>query len=118
MAVISTRISHDPTGKAEGVTRQEEACRKLAADLGWQVVDVKTDDDLTAIGKRGQRAQRPAFAALLDMLSAREADTVIVWQPTACTGRHVTLNRMKDKYAANRRAGINHGGGRPFGYTL
>ncbi|MGW0878300.1 hypothetical protein [Streptomyces sp. NPDC002671] len=57
-AVFYTRISHDPTGKAEGVTRQEEACRKLAADLGWRVVAVKTDDDLTAIGKRGQRAQR------------------------------------------------------------
>ncbi|MDT9695178.1 recombinase family protein [Streptomyces sp. P17] len=78
-AVIYTRISHEPTGKAEGVTRQEEACRKLAADLGWSVVAVKVDDDRTAVGKSGQRARRPAYAELLDMLSAGEADAVLVW---------------------------------------
>ncbi|WP_432192821.1 recombinase family protein [Streptomyces sp. bgisy027] len=78
-AVIYTRISHDPSGKADGVTRQEDACRKLAAELGWVVIAVKTDDDRTAIGKRGQRARRPGYAALLDMLAAREADAVLVW---------------------------------------
>lgn len=78
-AVIYTRISHDPTGNAEGVTRQEEACRKLAAELGWSVVEVKVDDDRTAVGKSGQRARRPAYAELLDMLAAGEADAVIVW---------------------------------------
>ncbi|MEV2226992.1 recombinase family protein [Streptomyces phaeochromogenes] len=78
-AVIYTRISSDPTGNAGGVTRQEEACRKLAADLGWRVVGVKVDDDLTAIGKGSRRAQRPGYTAVLDMLTAREADAVIVW---------------------------------------
>ncbi|UXX95791.1 recombinase family protein [Streptomyces sp. AD2-2] len=163
-AVIYARISNDPTGQAEGVTRQQEACQKLAAELGWRVVGVKIDDDLTAIGKRGQRAKRPAFAELLDMLSAREADAVIVWHTdrlyrqardleplieivdrthaiirpvqqgeldlATASGRMIArilasvsthevehaIERMKAKHEANRRAGINHGGGRSFGY--
>lgn len=78
-AIIYTRISEDRDSDSLGVTRQEEACRKLAADLGWRVVAVKIDDDRTAYGKSGQRARRPAFAALLGMLAAREADAVIVW---------------------------------------
>ncbi|MFG3205005.1 recombinase family protein [Streptomyces sp. NPDC048192] len=78
-AVIYTRISEDRDGDQLGVGRQEDACRKLAADLGWHVVGVKVDDDKTAYGKNGMRAQRPAYAALLDMLSTREADAVLVW---------------------------------------
>ncbi|MFF0015195.1 recombinase family protein [Streptomyces sp. NPDC005374] len=78
-AVIYARISEDRDGDQLGVARQEEACRKLAADLGWHVVGVLVDDDKTAYGKSGQRAKRPAFATLLDMLTAREADAVLVW---------------------------------------
>ncbi|KUM85176.1 MULTISPECIES: recombinase family protein [Streptomyces] len=163
-AVIYTRISHDPSGKAEGVTRQQEACRKLAAELGWRIVGVKTDDDRTAIGKSGDRARRPAYAELLDMLSAREVDAVLVWHTdrlyrqardleplidiverthvvirpvkqgeldlATASGRMVArilasvsthevehaVERMKAKHEANRRAGINHGGPRTFGF--
>ncbi|WP_405773400.1 recombinase family protein [Streptomyces sp. NBC_01538] len=163
-AVIYTRISHDPTGNAEGVTRQEEACRKLAAELGWSVVEVKVDDDRTAVGKSGQRARRPAYAELLDMLAAGEADAVIVWHTdrlyrqardleplieiverthvlirpvkqgeldlATASGRMVarilasvsthevehSIERMKAKKEANRRAGVHHGGPRTFGF--
>ncbi|MFF7749815.1 recombinase family protein [Streptomyces sp. NPDC007971] len=163
-AVVYTRISHDPSGKAEGVTRQQEACRKLAAELGWRIVGVKTDDDRTAIGKSGDRARRPAYAELLDMLSAGEADAVLVWHTdrlyrqardlepligiverthvlirpvkqgeldlATASGRMVArilasvsthevehaVERMKAKHEANRRAGINPGGPRTFGF--
>ncbi|MFF3378364.1 recombinase family protein [Streptomyces sp. NPDC002680] len=163
-AVIYTRISHDSTGKAEGVTRQEEACRKLAADLGWSVVAVKVDDDRTAVGKSGRRARRPAYAELLDMLAAGEAEAVIVWHAdrlyrqardleplieiverrhvlirpvkqgeldlATASGRMVarilasvsthevehSIERMKAKKEANRRAGVHHGGPRTFGF--
>lgn len=163
-AVIYTRISENPNGVSDGVDRQEEACRKLAVDLGWKVVGVKVDDDRTAIGKNGLRAKRPGYTALLDMLSAREADAVIVWhtdrlyrqardleplidivEQTHAVVRPVmqgeldlatasgrmsarilaavsthevehAIERMKDKKAANRRAGVHSGGPRPFGY--
>ncbi|MGW6260785.1 recombinase family protein [Streptomyces sp. NPDC055085] len=78
-AVIYTRISEDRDGDQLGVGRQEEACRKLASDLGWVVVGVKVDDDKTAYGRNGMRAKRPAYAELLDMLAERRADAVLVW---------------------------------------
>lgn len=163
-AVIYARISHDPDGKAEGVARQEAACRKLAAELGWVVVGVKSDDDRTAIGKRGQRARRPGYAAVLDLLAARAADAVLVWHTdrlyrqardleplidivdrthavirpvvqgeldlSSASGRMIArilasvsthevehaVERMRDKHAVNRAAGVNHGGPRAFGY--
>ncbi|MER7799113.1 recombinase family protein [Streptomyces sp. NPDC001705] len=78
-AVIYTRISADRTGDQLGVGRQEAACRKLASELGWVVVGVKTDDDKTAYGRGTLRAKRPAYAELLDMLSGGEANAVLVW---------------------------------------
>jgi len=74
--VIYTRISNDPTGLAAGVTRQETECRKLAANLGMQVVEpVQVDNDLTAYKGR----KRPAYQRVLGMLRDGVADTVIVW---------------------------------------
>ncbi|MFD8519365.1 recombinase family protein [Streptomyces capillispiralis] len=78
-AVIYTRISEDRNGDQLGVGRQEDACRKLASDLGWLVVRVLEDDDRTAYGKNGLRAKRPAYAELLDLLAGGQADAVIVW---------------------------------------
>ena len=52
-AAIYARISSDQDGTTLGVQRQLEDCRKLAADLGWQVVDEYVDNDLSAYsGKR------------------------------------------------------------------
>ncbi|MFE1441578.1 recombinase family protein [Streptomyces sp. NPDC058739] len=78
-AVIYTRISEDRDGDQLGVGRQEDACRKLASELGWLVVGVKADDDKTAYGRNGMRARRPAYSELLDMLRTGEADAVLVW---------------------------------------
>ena len=38
-AAIYARISQDRSGAQSGVTRQLEDTRKLAADLGWEVVE-------------------------------------------------------------------------------
>lgn len=73
--VIYCRISSDRTGAGLGVQRQEEDCRNLAEQLGWHVVTVLVDNDLSAYsGKR-----RPSYARLLDMLRAGEATAVIAW---------------------------------------
>jgi DNA invertase Pin-like site-specific DNA recombinase len=76
-AVIYTRISDDPNGTAAGVTRQEEQCRKLAADLGMTVVAVLPDNDISAYAGK----PRPGYRELLRMLRAREAGAVIAWHP-------------------------------------
>lgn len=71
--MIYTRISSDRTGKAAGVARQEEECRRLAADLGWMIVAVLPENDASAVGKR------PQYAKLLTMLASGEADALISW---------------------------------------
>mgnify|MGYP000662091434 CR=1 FL=1 len=74
---IYARISSDD-GTALGVARQVEDCRKLAAELGWQVVDEYEDNDVSAYsGKK----RRPAYEAMLAEGSvplgvAREGQTV------------------------------------------
>ncbi|MEI6404033.1 MAG: recombinase family protein, partial [Actinomycetota bacterium] len=67
-AGIYTRISSDPDGTAQGVTRQLEDCRKLAAARGWTVVDEYVDNDVSAYsGKR-----RPEYERLMtDVTSGR-----------------------------------------------
>ena len=52
-AGIYVRISQDRGGAGLGVERQEEDCRALAQRLGWAVVEVYCDNDLSAFtGKR------------------------------------------------------------------
>ncbi|MFI0964659.1 recombinase family protein [Streptomyces sp. NPDC021080] len=81
--VIYCRISDDREGRREGVDRQEKACRDRAARLGWDVVKVLTDNDLSAFsGKR-----RPAYERMLEMLRSGEADAVL-----ALTSRRLQRN--------------------------
>ncbi|WP_367325348.1 recombinase family protein [Streptomyces sp. HUAS ZL42] len=76
-AVIYTRISDDPTGQAAGVGRQEDECRKLAADLGWSVVAVLPENDISAYSGK----PRPQYRRMLAMLTDGSADAVISWHP-------------------------------------
>ncbi|KAF2413870.1 hypothetical protein B1729_07755, partial [Microbacterium sp. B35-04] len=70
-AVIYTRISLDRTGEELGVARQEQECRTLAERLGLNVVQVHTDNDISATtGKL-----RPSFEAML----AAKPTAIIAW---------------------------------------
>lgn len=81
--VIYCRISDDREGKREGVDRQEKACCQRAARLGWDVVEVLVDNDISAYsGKR-----RPQYERMLDMLRTGQADAVI-----ALTSRRLQRN--------------------------
>jgi site-specific DNA recombinase len=74
-ALIYCRISRDREGAGLGVERQEADCRELADRLGWLVVTVHTDNDLSAYSGR----PRPGYRALLADLKADRADAVICW---------------------------------------
>lgn len=81
--VIYCRISDDREGRREGVDRQEKACRQRAARLGWGVVEVLVDNDISAYsGKR-----RPQYVRMLDMLRSGQADAVL-----ALTSRRLQRN--------------------------
>ena len=69
------RISRDPTGLKAGVKRQREDCLALAEKRGWNVVDVLTDNDVSAW--RGKA--RPAYRRMLAMIATHQVDGVVVW---------------------------------------
>lgn len=96
-ALIYCRISSDPTGKAAGVQRQEEDCRALAETLGWDVVDVLVDNDISAYSRK----PRPGYRRLLETLKAGAADAVIVWHPDRLYRRLRDLEELVDVVTAS-----------------
>ncbi|MEH6804998.1 MAG: recombinase family protein [Rhodococcus erythropolis] len=74
-ALIYCRISADREGSGLGVDRQREDCESLAEKLGWDVVDVFTDNDLSAYSGK----PRPAYKAMLEALRKGRAHAVIAW---------------------------------------
>lgn len=74
-AVIYARISRDRIGAGLGVERQEADCRALALRLGFLVVLVLVDNDLSAYSGK----PRPAYKRLLDLIAAGEVDVVLAW---------------------------------------
>lgn len=74
-AFIYCRISQDRTGAELGVSRQEEDCRKLAADRGLEVARVFVDNDISAYSGR----KRPAYSEMLAALERGEASVVLCW---------------------------------------
>ena len=74
-AVIYCRISQDREGAGLGVDRQRVDCERLARKLGWRVVAVYTDNDVSAYSGRA----RPGYKALLDDLENGRADAVLAW---------------------------------------
>jgi site-specific DNA recombinase len=74
-AAIYTRISRDREGAGLGVDRQEQDCRDLADRLGWTVVTVYRDNDLSAYSGK----PRPGYLALLDDVRSGRVDAVLAW---------------------------------------
>ncbi|SDL90189.1 Recombinase [Arthrobacter sp. ov407] len=75
VAFIYCRISQDRTGAELGVARQEEDCRKLAAERGLSVARVFVDNDISAYSGK----KRPGYSAMLAALRRGEASVVLFW---------------------------------------
>lgn len=74
-AGIYVRLSHDPNDLREGVARQEQDCREVAARKGWEVVEVYEDNDLSAWSGKA----RPRFRDMLADIERRDLDAVVIW---------------------------------------
>jgi site-specific DNA recombinase len=78
-AVIYVRISRDKRrgslDEGLGVQAQEEQCRELAARLGYLVIKVFCDNDVSAYSGK----PRPEYLKMLELLRAGGADVVLVW---------------------------------------
>lgn len=72
---IYARISRDRNGAGLGVERQEEDCRALAERLGWNVVAVYVDNDISAYSG----ATRPQYREMLREVKAGHIRGVVAW---------------------------------------
>ncbi|MGH3381340.1 MAG: recombinase family protein [Actinoallomurus sp.] len=75
---IYVRISDDRGGEGLGVRRQELECRELAQRLGWHVVEVYCDNDVSA---KDRKKKRKDYARLLADMKAGRIDGIIAWAP-------------------------------------
>jgi DNA invertase Pin-like site-specific DNA recombinase len=76
-AGLYLRISEDRTGREAGVRRQENEGRQLCGRLGWQVIDLYVDNDVSAYTGR----QRPEYERLKSDLRAGRVDAIVAWHP-------------------------------------
>lgn len=72
---IYARISEDRTGAGLGVQRQTDDCKALAAAQGWNVVEVFTDNDISAYSGKA----RPGYHKMLAAIAAGSIDVVLAW---------------------------------------
>lgn len=99
-AVIYCRISQDRTGAGLGVERQREDCEALAERNGWDVVEVYSDNDISAYsGKR-----RPGYRKMLADLDDGHATIVVAWHTDRLHRSNVELEEYID---ISQRRGIS-----------
>jgi site-specific DNA recombinase len=107
-AALYVRISQDRTGQQAGVTRQTEDCQELAATLGWEVVEVYTDNDKSATSGK----IRPAYRRMLADLDVGKVNAIISWHPDRLyrvvpeLGELVEVCKRNNVQIATVRAGI------------
>ncbi len=78
--------------------RQVEDCRKLAADLGWQVGGEYIDNDFSAYsGKR-----RPNYSQMLEDLTTGARDGVLIYDLSRLTRRPLELEQFFEVIDAAR----------------
>ncbi|MGW3305921.1 recombinase family protein [Streptomyces sp. NPDC001073] len=77
-AGIYVRISDDREGAGLGVKRQEDDCRRHAASLGWNVVELYDDNDMSASNRR---KKRQGYHRMLADMKSGHIDAVVVWHP-------------------------------------
>jgi len=74
-AAMYCRLSKDPDGNMLGIARQEEDCRALAAQKGWQITQTFIDDDVSAYIP----GMRPSYEAMLVAIKERVVNAVVVY---------------------------------------
>lgn len=84
-AAIYARISSDPTGKALGVERQLEDCRKLAADRGWAIAAEYVDNDISAYRTK----ERPEYARMLRDIESGGVGAIVAYHQDRLTRRPI-----------------------------
>lgn len=88
-AGIYVRTSRDRRGLEAGVQRQEAECRALAAQLGWDVVEVFCDNDISASSYT--RKARPGYKKLLAGITSGRLNASISRDVTRLVRRPIEM---------------------------
>jgi site-specific DNA recombinase len=91
-AAIYTRISQDRTGAGLAVERQEVECRQLAERLGLTIVEVYSDNDISAYSGK----PRPGYRRLLAAIRGGQVGAVVVWHLDRLTRQPSELETYLD----------------------
>jgi site-specific DNA recombinase len=91
-AAIYCRISEDRESLESGVSRQEDDCRLAAAALGYQVVEVFIDNDISASTKSKKR--RENYERMLAAAGNREFEAIISYSNSRLTRRPMELEAL------------------------
>lgn len=89
-AAVYLRISQDRTGEGAGVERQREDCLALAKQLGWQVVEVYQDNDVSASSGK----PRPSYRRMLTDIEVGKVDAIIAWHTDRLYRRLADLEEL------------------------
>ncbi len=88
MTSIYVRQSQDKLGDTLAISRQLEACRDLCSSRDWPVIEVFTDNDVSATSGKA----RPGFNALL----ASNPKRIVVWHVDRLVRLSKDLERVID----------------------
>jgi len=91
-AALYCRISLDATGQALGVTRQQQDGEDLAKNLGWEIVEVYVDNDISATSGK----VRPAYRKMLADADAGHIEAIIAWHADRLYRKAVDLGELVD----------------------
>lgn len=97
-AAVYRRISRDPEGLREGVTRQDEDIRALAARIGATVDDIHVYEDNDIGASTLSRKPRPRYEAMLDAARAGEFSAILAYSNSRLTRRPRELEDLLDLY--------------------
>jgi site-specific DNA recombinase len=110
-AAIYTRISDDKEGKELGVARQEKDCRALAKREGYTVVEVYTDNDISASTR--SRTPRPSYLRMLDDAEAGRFDVILAYSTSRLTRRPREIEDVIDLHQSHGTQLVTVASGRP-----
>src|SRR3712207_7200186 len=88
-AAVYARIGSDTKGRALGLARQLEDCRRLADQAGWTIAQEYVDNDLSAYSGN----LRPAYQQMLTDLADGLREAVIYYHVDRLTRRPVEIGR-------------------------
>ena len=89
-AIVYARQSLDRSGEGAAVDRQVEDCTRLAEARRWEVVEVITDNDVSASNGK----LRPGYERLLTAMRAGSVEHVVVWHVDRLTRRLIDLEEV------------------------